>query len=123
MTSYRSIQQKSTGRWLDVVFKSENGFSVRPEQHRADVSKGWNIPEADLQVVDGQSDQRTGTRIEGPRPVDADLPWRQNVATILNNTTVIADDAQRQAIAFLVGAAPLTIPAGQAAKESDIKRR
>ena len=121
--TYRNFQQMSTGKWLDVVFKSENGFGVKPESHRADVSRGWGIAEADLRVVDGASDARTGTLVAGPTPPDARLEWRKHVATLLNNTTVIADQAQRDAMAFLIGAKALTIPAGQAATEADVKPR
>ena len=121
--TYRNFQQMSTGKWLDVVFKSENGFDVTQESHGADIAKGWGIAEADLSVVDGDSDARTGTLVAGPTPVDGLLEWRTHAAVLLNNTTVIADQAQRDAMAFLIGAKALTIPAGQAATEADVKPR
>ena len=64
---YRGVQQKSTGLWLDVLFTTEaDKFSVTKASHKRDIARGWSIAQADLDVVDADSDPRSGALIPGP---------------------------------------------------------
>lgn len=64
---YRNLQQISTGRWMNVLFTTGgDAFTVKPEDHRAQIATGWGLDPADLTVVDSDTDQRTGVLIPGP---------------------------------------------------------
>ena len=64
---YRNFKQISTGKWLNVLMTAEgNEFSVAAQNHREQIALGWSLPLADVKVVDGVADARTGILVQGP---------------------------------------------------------
>lgn len=68
---YRNFRQVSTRQWLDVLntFEKEDPQNVKAETHRDQLAAGWGLAPADVIVVDGPTDARTGILIQGPVPV------------------------------------------------------
>ncbi len=67
---YRNIRDKATGQWVNVVFTKEGDrFNVKATTHRASVADALGVNRTSLEVIDSDSDQRSGVLIEqGPPP-------------------------------------------------------
>ena len=64
---YRQFRERDSKEWLDVLFGVDGDeFSIPATSHLADVAKGYGAPEADLQLVEGSRDRRTGPLVSAP---------------------------------------------------------
>ena len=71
---YRSVRRTGTGQWVNVLFTVDgNAFSVKATDHRADIAEALGVPRTLLEVVDGDSDPRTGVLLEMPLPPEVPL--------------------------------------------------
>lgn len=75
---FRNFRRLSDGRWLDVLLTSAGtDFSVPALRHREQIATGFQIPLADVEVVDGPTDARTGPLVPAPvrepPPADPDI--------------------------------------------------
>ena len=87
---YRTFKRSSTGKWLNVVMTVDGpAFAVLASDHRDQIAAGWGISPADMTVVDGSTDARTGTLIEGPEaPAPAPDPDVELAKAISAATTL-----------------------------------
>ena len=59
---YRNIRRVSDGQWVDVLFTVDgDAFSVDEEEHRISVAVGLGVRPNELETLDSDTDQRTGT--------------------------------------------------------------
>lgn len=66
---YRQLRKRDTGQWVDLLLTVDGeAFSVPAESVRADIAAALGLQPADLEVVDSDSDLRTGAMLELPLP-------------------------------------------------------
>lgn len=65
---YRNLRQKSTGRWVDVLLTCTEDFRIPIKNHLEQLASCTTISASDLEVIESDSDRRTGTLI-AQRPV------------------------------------------------------
>lgn len=83
---YRAFQVTATGQWLDVLFTSADGFSVKAEIHVEQVAPAYGLAAADLQALDSDADPRIAPlRTANPVPVPVPTPAQTARAKIKNN--------------------------------------
>lgn len=64
---YRNFRNRATGQWLNVLMTVDGPeFSVKAEAHRDQIAAGWSLVPADIEVVESDTDARTGTLLQGP---------------------------------------------------------
>ena len=62
---YRNIRKIATGEWVDVLFTTEGAsFSASADSHVAGIAAALSLNANELEAVDGDSDERTGTLID-----------------------------------------------------------
>ena len=72
LTVYRCLRVVNTGQWLDVLFTSSSeDFDVPELSHRTDIANALGLDPAELEGLDTNSDQRTGTLLAVPTSPEA----------------------------------------------------
>ena len=98
MTTFRNFRLISTGQWLDVLLTMDGDmFSVAAISHRTDIAAGFGLLLADVEVVDGPADARTGVLIPAPIPAPAPLKPDQiawTAATVADRVTMLGKYAR-----------------------------
>ena len=65
----RCLRKVDTGQWIDVLFTVDGAeFSVTEVSHRTDIADAIGVLPGELETVDAESDQRTGTLLKLPAP-------------------------------------------------------
>ena len=66
---YRNLRKRDTGQWVDVLLTVDGAaFSVPEASHRIDVAAALGLTPDELEAVDTNSDQRSGTLLAVPTP-------------------------------------------------------
>jgi phosphoglycolate phosphatase-like HAD superfamily hydrolase len=80
---FRNIRVIATGQWLDVLFTvASDTFSVKPDSHLGSVADALNVRPVTLEVVDSETDQRTGPLLSFPARVPEPRTRRQELLAI-----------------------------------------
>ena len=65
---YRCLRVKTTGQWVNVLLTvAGDKFSTESTKHRAHVADALGVPRTSLEVVDGDSDRRSGELLSLPQ--------------------------------------------------------
>ena len=91
---YRNLRRTSSGQWVNVLFSTGGAsFSVPEIKHRTQIAAALSLSPDDLETVEGDSDQRTGTLVNIPASPALSTPQRDafDAASDADKLSMLAD--------------------------------
>jgi hypothetical protein len=99
---YRCFKQTSTGKWIDVLLtRSGDTFSVSMESHRKDIALAFGVDPTSLEVVDSDTDLRSGELLPVPQKSPSPPSRKEELLAIGRDNWT--DAQQKELIELLAG--------------------
>lgn len=103
---FRQVRVIATGQWVDVLFTAQgkpgqpDAFSISPESHQAAIARAINLLPTALEVLDADSDLRTGVMLSVPPDTRLPLTRRQILLEKLQTNIPLTPTEITEALVF-----------------------